>query len=113
MNRRNALLALAVLLAFLGVTAGAMSPTAVTPAAESPFACCDAPTRPRGCCPERPPDGAADPQPAGVGGFTCPLTGEQLPCPGCCPLNQRTPGTGETSVRGPSGSGATKRPAEA
>jgi len=22
-------------------------------------------------------------------GFTCPLTGEQLPCPKCCPLNQR------------------------
>jgi len=21
-------------------------------------------------------------------GYTCPLTGEQLPCPNCCPLNQ-------------------------
>lgn len=21
-------------------------------------------------------------------GYTCPLTGEQLPCPKCCPLNQ-------------------------
>ncbi len=26
------------------------------------------------------------PQPA-AGGYTCPLTGEQLPCPNCCPLN--------------------------
>jgi hypothetical protein len=23
-----------------------------------------------------------------VGGYTCPLTGEQLPCPKCCPLNK-------------------------
>jgi hypothetical protein len=22
------------------------------------------------------------------GGYTCPLTGEELPCPNCCPLNQ-------------------------
>lgn len=22
-------------------------------------------------------------------GYTCPLTGEQLPCPKCCPLNAR------------------------
>ncbi len=22
------------------------------------------------------------------GGFVCPLTGEELPCPNCCPLNQ-------------------------
>lgn len=29
----------------------------------------------------------ANSQPAGEG-FTCPLTGEQLPCPKCCPLNQ-------------------------
>src|SRR5262245_49710152 len=21
-------------------------------------------------------------------GYTCPITGEQLPCPGCCPLNK-------------------------
>lgn len=21
-------------------------------------------------------------------GYTCPLTGEQLPCPKCCPLNK-------------------------
>lgn len=24
-----------------------------------------------------------------AGGYTCPLTGEQLPCPNCCPLNQK------------------------
>jgi hypothetical protein len=23
-----------------------------------------------------------------AGGFVCPLTGEELPCPDCCPLNQ-------------------------
>lgn len=23
------------------------------------------------------------------GGYTCPLTGEQLPCPKCCPLNKQ------------------------
>lgn len=22
------------------------------------------------------------------GAFVCPLTGEELPCPNCCPLNQ-------------------------
>jgi hypothetical protein len=26
--------------------------------------------------------------PAITGGFTCPLTGEELPCPTCCPLNR-------------------------
>ena len=29
------------------------------------------------------------PQPAAAEGFTCPLTGEELPCPLCCPLNQQ------------------------
>jgi hypothetical protein len=23
-----------------------------------------------------------------AGSFTCPLTGEELPCPNCCPLNK-------------------------
>lgn len=27
-------------------------------------------------------------QPAKAG-YTCPLTGEELPCPNCCPLNER------------------------
>jgi hypothetical protein len=22
------------------------------------------------------------------GGYVCPITGEELPCPNCCPLNQ-------------------------
>jgi hypothetical protein len=38
---------------------------------------------------------AAEPRPAAppkAGGFTCPLTGEDLPCPQCCPLNQQTAG---------------------
>lgn len=24
---------------------------------------------------------------ANAEGFTCPITGEELPCPNCCPLN--------------------------
>ncbi len=27
-------------------------------------------------------------QPVTAGGFVCPITGEELPCPICCPLNQ-------------------------
>ena len=29
------------------------------------------------------------PQQVKAESFTCPLTGEELPCPNCCPLNQR------------------------
>ncbi len=28
------------------------------------------------------------PQPANADGYVCPITGEKLPCPHCCPLNQ-------------------------
>jgi hypothetical protein len=31
---------------------------------------------------------SAKPAPAGGETYTCPLTGEELPCPCCCPLNQ-------------------------
>jgi hypothetical protein len=24
-----------------------------------------------------------------AGGYICPITGQELPCPKCCPLNQR------------------------
>jgi hypothetical protein len=27
-------------------------------------------------------------QPQKAGGYVCPITGEQLPCPNCCPLNK-------------------------
>ena len=27
-------------------------------------------------------------QPPKAGGYTCPLTGEELPCPNCCPLKK-------------------------
>ncbi len=27
--------------------------------------------------------------PPAQSGYTCPLTGEQLPCPNCCPLNHK------------------------
>jgi hypothetical protein len=26
-------------------------------------------------------------QPQHAGGYVCPITGEELPCPNCCPLN--------------------------
>ncbi len=29
---------------------------------------------------------SAKPKPSKAEGFTCPLTGETLPCPNCCPL---------------------------
>jgi hypothetical protein len=31
--------------------------------------------------------GQAD-QPQQASGYVCPITGEELPCPNCCPLNQ-------------------------
>jgi hypothetical protein len=30
-----------------------------------------------------------DRQQVQAAGYTCPLTGEELPCPNCCPLNQQ------------------------
>ncbi|MCI0463928.1 MAG: hypothetical protein L0Z62_43900 [Gemmataceae bacterium] len=34
---------------------------------------------------------------ARAGGYTCPITGEVLPCPKCCPLNQSWPQAPEQS----------------
>jgi hypothetical protein len=31
---------------------------------------------------------SVDPGVESTAGFICPLTGEELPCPKCCPLNQ-------------------------
>lgn len=28
-------------------------------------------------------------QPQKSAGYVCPLTGEELPCPNCCPLNEQ------------------------
>jgi len=37
--------------------------------------------------------GESAPQsPAVLGGYICPLTGEELPCPNCCPLNRNEAG---------------------
>jgi hypothetical protein len=33
---------------------------------------------------------AEKPQQINAATFTCPLTGEELPCPNCCPLKQRS-----------------------
>jgi hypothetical protein len=30
-----------------------------------------------------------EPQQVKSQGYTCPITGEELPCPNCCPLNQQ------------------------
>lgn len=90
MNRRNALFSLVGLLALLGFTAGAILPTAANTGAAGHFNCCNDPSCPPGCCPECPPDCVADSQHAKATSFTCPLTGEQLPCSDCCPLNQPT-----------------------
>jgi hypothetical protein len=32
---------------------------------------------------------AEQPQTGEAQGYTCPITGEELPCPNCCPLNQK------------------------
>jgi hypothetical protein len=32
---------------------------------------------------------AERPQQVEAQGYTCPVTGEELPCPNCCPLNQQ------------------------
>jgi hypothetical protein len=29
------------------------------------------------------------PQPTEAKGYVCPINGEELPCPHCCPLNQK------------------------
>lgn len=29
-----------------------------------------------------------EPPPRNAAGYVCPITGEELPCPLCCPLNQ-------------------------
>ena len=33
-------------------------------------------------------DALKRPKNHGAGGYICPLTGEELPCPKCCPLKQ-------------------------
>jgi hypothetical protein len=73
--------------------------------ARSPLAgsteCCPPDCYP-GCCDACPPDCCTTSQaskdrleakantPANEAGYICPLTGEELPCPSCCPLNQQT-----------------------
>lgn len=36
-----------------------------------------------------------------AGGYICPITGEQLPCERCCPLNQNRPQAQEQSYTCP------------
>jgi hypothetical protein len=90
MTRFKVLFALAALLSLIGFVAAAVATSAVNPWAAAKFNCCDDPTCCPGCCPECPPDCCPDAQGAKAEAFTCPLTGEELPCPNCCPLNQKS-----------------------
>lgn len=38
-------------------------------------------------------------QPVKAEGYICPLTGEELPCPNCCPLNQRSQQAADKSTK--------------
>jgi hypothetical protein len=54
--------------------------------------CCPDPSSAPGCCPECQPDcclATRNSQPSKTADFVCPVTGEILPCPDCCPLNQK------------------------
>jgi hypothetical protein len=82
-------LALAVLLSLMGfAVANSTAPATATLATGKIVNCCDDPTCYPGCCPECPQDCIPASQQAQGNSFTCPLTGEELPCPNCCPLSQ-------------------------
>jgi hypothetical protein len=93
MNRPNALVALVGLMALLAFAAGALPPTAASPGPAAHVNCCNDPSCPPACCPDCPPDCCpgccADTAKVKAASFTCPLTGEELPCPDCCPLNRQ------------------------
>jgi hypothetical protein len=91
MRKHKAFLALAVLLSVLGIGMANTAPTAakvVSPTTRVMEAkettCCDCPP-----CPLCPSQAAEQSRRVSKDGFTCPLTGEQLPCPNCCPLNAK------------------------
>jgi hypothetical protein len=91
MRKCKALLALAVLLSVLGIGTANSTPPAAKPVL--PVAkvvdCCDDPFCPPGCCAECPPNCNGSTVAKQKSCYTCPLTGEQLPCPNCCPLNAK------------------------
>lgn len=39
--------------------------------------------------------GSAEQSRPKAGAYICPITGETLPCPNCCPLNRRTESRGQ------------------
>jgi hypothetical protein len=93
MNRCKTFVSLVALVSVLGLGMAAASPkaaNAVPPPAKvaGQAACCDdcPPDCPPDCCPECP---SARRQQASRQGYTCPITGEELPCPNCCPLGQK------------------------
>lgn len=40
-----------------------------------------------------------------AGGYTCPVTGEELPCPDCCPFNQQSTAPAADQSRPPAAEG--------
>jgi hypothetical protein len=83
--------------AWFGLRAANVEAPAQTESA-SLTTCCTPDCCPPDCCPgccevgqaaKNNPVAKTDEQ-AKVAVFICPLTGEQLPCPQCCPLNQQT-----------------------
>ncbi len=87
MTRHKYLFILVGLLSLIGIGAGAVAKTALSTGAAPELNCCDDPTCPPGCCSECPLDCCPSAQQIEAQTFTCPLTGEQLPCANCCPLN--------------------------
>ena len=87
MNRCKCLGALLALVCLLSISARAsLSVAAVNPAAAE-HNCCSDPGSPPDCCTDCTPECCQEGQtPAKA--FNCPLTGEELPCSDCCPLNQ-------------------------
>jgi hypothetical protein len=91
MVRRKMLLSLAALLCILGLgmSTDSRTLTGTVPPAVLHTDCCADPSCVPGCCPDCPPD--CCPLTAKAEGYTCPLTGEQLPCEKCCPPNNASP----------------------
>jgi hypothetical protein len=86
MTRFKVLFGLVAMVSMIGIgpAAIALKPAPTKSAAE--LNCCDDPTCFPGCCPECPPDCCTETQQAKAESFICPLTGEHLIGPNCCPL---------------------------
>jgi hypothetical protein len=90
MARFKFLFVLLALVCLIGIGGAAIALRPATTQTAADFNCCDDPSCFPGCCPECPPDCCSETQQVKAEPVTCPLTGEQLPCPNCCPLNQNS-----------------------